>query len=105
MAEEKQNAAAADEGELVERAATDREALEALVEDLSDRSRRKRQLSAHAIALLAERDVELLAPYIPDLIDALYRPEVQTRWEVLDALTLLTPVSTLSDEVEPLPTM
>ena len=43
------------------------------------------------VNLVAQREPELLAPYIPDLVDALYRPEAQTRWEVLDALTLLVP--------------
>ena len=80
-----------DEEEQLERLENDREALDALVEDLSGNSRRARQNAAHVIALLAERDPELLAPYISDLIDALYRPEAQTRWEVLDALTALTP--------------
>lgn len=98
MAEEYENAGtgnaengAISEEERVERAMNDRETLEALVEDLSDRSRRTRQLSAHVIELVAERDPELLAPYISELIDALERPEAQTRWEVLDALTALTP--------------
>ena len=97
MAEEHENAVtesagndASPEEERVERAMNDRETLEALVEDLSDRSRRTRQLSAHVIELVTERDPELLAPYIPELIDALERPEAQTRWEVLDALTALT---------------
>lgn len=67
----------------------DKAALDALVEDLSCSSRRRRQFSARVIALLAERDPELLAPRIPDLVDALYRPEAQTRWEILDALTFL----------------
>ena len=91
MADETQNALATEDEERVERAATDRDALEALIEGLSERSRRTRQLSAHVIALLSARDVELLAPYIGELVDALYRPEAQTRWEVLDALTALTP--------------
>ncbi len=37
--------------------------------------------------LLAEREPDLLAPFIEQLVDALYRPEAQTRWAVLDALT------------------
>ena len=41
--------------------------------------------------LVAQREPELLSEFIPDLIDALYRPEAQTRWEILDALTLLVP--------------
>ena len=74
--------------ELVEK---DSSALDALVEDLSSASRRKRQFAARVVALLAAQDAELLAPHIDALIDALYRPEAQTRWEVLDALTCLVP--------------
>ncbi len=37
----------------------------------------------------AKRDHEALANHIPALVDALYRPEAQTRWEVLDALSLM----------------
>ena len=69
----------------------DHAALAALVEDLSGNSRRKRQLAARVVHLVAQREPDLLAPYISDLIDALYRPEAQTRWEVLDALTILVP--------------
>ena len=67
------------------------EALAALIEDLSSSSRRRRQFAARVVSLLAASDAALLTPYIGDLIDALYRPEAQTRWEVLDALTLLVP--------------
>ena len=91
MADEPQNTLTDDEAEQLERVTQDRDALQALVEDLSERSRRKRQLAAHVLALVAEREPELLAPYISDLIDALYRPEAQTRWEALDALTALVP--------------
>lgn len=67
----------------------DDRALVALIEELSSSSRRTRQFAARVTALLARREPELLAPHIPELIDALYRPEAQTRWEVLDALTEL----------------
>ncbi len=67
------------------------DALAALIEDLASSSRRKRQLAARVVSLVAVREAELLAPYIPELIDALYRPEAQTRWEVLDALVILVP--------------
>ena len=49
----------------------------------------ERQMAAHVMLLVAQREPELLSEFIPDLIDALYRPEAQTRWEILDALTLL----------------
>ena len=66
-------------------------ALEALVEDLASASRRRRQFAARVVALLSAEGPELLASHIDALIDALYRPEAQTRWEVLDALTRLVP--------------
>lgn len=69
----------------------DSAALEALIEDLASASRRRRQFAARVVALLSAEEPELLAPHIDALIDALYRPEAQTRWEVLDALTRLVP--------------
>lgn len=69
----------------------DSAALEALIEDLASASRRRRQFAARVVALLSAEEPELLAPHIDALIDALYRPEAQTRWEVLDALTCLVP--------------
>ena len=60
------------------------DALSALIEDLSSSSRRTRQLAARVVNLLAQRDPALLVPCIEQLIDALYRPEAQTRWEILD---------------------
>ena len=67
------------------------ESLEALIEKLSDASRRRRQDAAHSLALIAKEDSEQLAPYIPELVDALFRPEAQTRWEVFSALSELVP--------------
>ena len=57
-----------------------------LIDGLAGARRRARQDSAHQIALLAHEDVQALVPYVDDLVDALYRPEAQTRWEVFDAL-------------------
>lgn len=91
MAELKEHELTAEEAEQLAELEESRDALAALVEDLSSSSRRKRQLAAHVLLLLAEREPGLLGPYIPDMVDALYRPEAQTRWEVLDALTLLVP--------------
>lgn len=39
--------------------------------------------------LLAERDPQRVVPCVPALIEALDRPEAQTRWEALDALAAL----------------
>lgn len=91
MATEQVQELSAEEAERLASVEADRDALAALVEDLAGHSRRKRQLSARVVNLVAQREPELLAPYISDLVDALYRPEAQTRWEVLDALTLLVP--------------
>ena len=91
MATEQVQELSAEEAERLASVEADRDARAALVEDLAGHSRRKRQLSARVVNLVAQREPELLAPYIPDLVDALYRPEAQTRWEVLDALTLLVP--------------
>ena len=66
--------------------------LEDLVERLSDRSRRRRQEAAHLLAVAAREDAEFLAPFSEELVDALYRPEAQTRWEVLTALTELAKI-------------
>lgn len=56
------------------------------VEELSGANRRHRQEASHTVALAAKADPSVLAPHIDDLVDALFRPEAQTRWEVLDAL-------------------
>ena len=62
-----------------------------LVELMAGANRRKRQEASHALALAAQEDAEALVPYVDELIDALYRPEAQTRWEVLTALSKLAP--------------
>ena len=66
--------------------------LEALVERLKGSRRRGRQEAAHEIAVLAKADPQSLVTYADDLVDALDRPEAQTRWEMLDALTSVTSV-------------
>ncbi len=60
--------------------------IDMLVEELAGPRRRNRQEAAHRIALASHEDAGQLAPHIDALIDALYRPEAQTRWEVFDAL-------------------
>ena len=90
MAEEKMRELSADEAAALAKVEQSQDALTALIGDLENGSRRRRQTSARVVALLAEREPSLLAPFIPQLIESLSRPEAQTRWEVLDALTLLT---------------
>ena len=91
MAETTEKDLTAEELEQLELAEKDGSALAALIDDLGSASRRKRQFAARVVSLLAQRDPEPVAQYIPELIDALYRPEAQTRWEVLDALTAMVP--------------
>ena len=61
--------------------------LKSLVELLSGSSRRARQSAAQTLATLAKNDAEKLAPFGSEFVDALNRPEAQTRWECLDVLT------------------
>lgn len=61
-----------------------------LVELLANANRRKRQEASHEIAVAAKEDPAIVVPFVDELIDALYRPEAQTRWEVLTALSTLT---------------
>ena len=63
----------------------------ALAEDLEGASRRARQSAASVFARQAKEDPESVLPYGASFVDALHRPEAQTRWECLDALTQLVP--------------
>ncbi len=81
------SARAEDVKEAASQALNDTALLEEHVKKLAGSSRRDRQNSASVIAVVAKEDALLLVPYGNDLIDALNRPEAQTRWEVLDALT------------------
>ena len=63
-----------------------------LVADLSGSSRKARQDAAAALAQAAKMKPEKLTPHIDAFIDALNRPEAQTRWECLDVLTELVPL-------------
>lgn len=83
---------------LAEQAMGDSAKLDKLVEQLSIGSRRERQAASSAIALIANENPDLLAQHIPLLVDALNRPEAQTRWECLDALTLLVGVDSRACE-------
>ncbi|MGI6230079.1 MAG: hypothetical protein ACOYJL_04100 [Tractidigestivibacter sp.] len=75
MADESENDAASEK------------AIAALVEGLSSRSRRTRQEMSHQLAAVAKANPSALCDYVDQLVDALDRPEAQTRWEVLDALS------------------
>ena len=70
-----------------------------LVEELAGSSRRRRQEVAHKIATVAHTDASMVTPFVGSLMDALERPEAQTRWEGLDALAAL--VDEHAEEVVP----
>lgn len=76
-----------DLNELAESALQDGSVFNQLVDELSGPSRRNRQNAASTLAIIAKKDPEAVKPATDALIDALNRPEAQTRWEVLDALT------------------
>lgn len=73
-------------------AAADKDKLEKLFENLEGSSRRTRQLSASVLAVIARENPELVVDRANAFVDALNRPEAQTRWECLDALTELVAV-------------
>ncbi|MDR2587540.1 MAG: hypothetical protein LBC23_04695 [Coriobacteriales bacterium] len=77
----------ADRSAVAEQARANPSILVALVENLSTEARRIRQFSAAAIGVISESDPEILVVYIPHIVDALHRPEAQTRWESLEVLT------------------
>lgn len=60
-----------------------------LIEALSGSSRRARQSAASALSILAKEHVDLLLPYGDKVVDALNRPEAQTRWECFEIMTAL----------------
>ena len=66
--------------------------LDVLVAALAGPSRRGRQEAAHEVALAAEEDASALVPFAEQLMDGLQRPEAQTRWELLNALSLVAGV-------------
>lgn len=61
------------------------------IEDLAGTNRRARQEAAHALAKMSKETPDELEGDIKNiankLIDALFKPEAQTRWESLDALS------------------
>ena len=70
--------------------------LNTVVSALSGTTRRDRQNASSVLAQIAKIDPEALVPYTNDFIDALNRPEAQTRWESLDVLTELVPLESRS---------
>lgn len=73
--------------DLVAQATGNPKAIAELVDNLSGASRRVRQRSAACLALVAKKEPESMVQHCVAVIDALNRPEAQTRWECLDILT------------------
>ena len=73
--------------ELALTCASDENVLKETVGQLEGSSRRNRQRAASVMCTLSKTNPDLVAPYIGDMVDALARPEIQTRWECLEALT------------------
>ncbi|MDR3036806.1 MAG: hypothetical protein LBU31_00110 [Coriobacteriales bacterium] len=77
----------ADRSAVAKQALANPDILMALVENLSTEVRRVRQFSAAALGTLSESAPETLVTHIVPIVDALHRPEAQTRWESLEMLT------------------
>ena len=89
MAENKDEQLTDEELAQLQLAEENENAVDRLVQELGCPTRRIRQFAARVLHLLAERDPQRVVPCGPALIEALDRPEAQTRWEALDALTAL----------------
>lgn len=72
--------------------------IESYIETLSDGSRRERQKAAAVVAAMTRENPPKMSEHIGVILEALDRPEAQTRWEALDALTELVPVDSRNCE-------
>lgn len=87
---------------IAQAALADPAVLTSVVDALAGASRRERQQAAKTVAVVAKEKPELLLDHSAALVDALERPEAQTRWECLDALTQLIPLdSRICDKAVP----
>lgn len=82
--------------ELAAQAMKSENVMDELISALSGSSRRNRQNAAAVLAEISRIDPEILVSHVDDFIDALNRPEAQTRWECLDVLTTLVPLDSRS---------
>lgn len=82
----------ADKAEIAARAVEDARVLDALVDALAGPDRARRQSAATVLHDVACANARSLVVHGPALADALNRPEVQTRWEVLGVMEELAAV-------------
>lgn len=88
--------------EVAQAAVQNDDVLAETVENLAGSSRKKRQIAASVISAVSREDASRLTPYTDQINDALNRPEAQTRWECLEALTNIVPLeSRLCDKAIP----
>ena len=71
---------------------SDRGTLDKIAEALANGTRRSRQQAAQVLAAVSHSDAAAVSGYSQIFVDALSRPEAQTRWECLDVLTRLCDV-------------
>ncbi len=81
-----------DRDEVARRALEDEKVLAAVIDALGGESRRLRQFAASVVHEVGIHDPARLKPFVPQLADALHRPESQTRWEVLGTFEKLVTV-------------
>lgn len=87
MADQKENIE-----QLSQAALKDESVLHKVVDELAGSSRRSRQMAASTLELVAREDAKALVPFSAELVDALNRPEAQTRWGCLEVLTRIVDV-------------
>ncbi len=87
MTDQKENIA-----QLAQVALKDESVRNRLANELEGSSRRARQMAASVLEQVAREDVKILVPYSDQIVDALNRPEAQTRWACLEILTRLVDV-------------
>jgi hypothetical protein len=75
-------------------ALTNKKVMKSLLDALGGPDRAQRSLAAGALHEVACTEPKALVPYGDALVDALDRPEVHTRWEVLGVLEELVAVDT-----------
>lgn len=87
MARSKKLPEKADIEGLTKDALSNDELIEQYVKSLSCDVRSERQVAASVLNAISAQKPEAIEPYLKDVLDALNRPERQTRWECLNILT------------------
>lgn len=79
---------------LTEEAFSSDDVLREYIANLGCDSRHSRQISANVLHEIVLKDKDKIEPFIPEILDALNRPERQTRWECLDILSVFAETHT-----------